>query len=156
MKFFKFQSPIVNDEFEEIKQLAYDDVATDSPDHADAYFTMRFGLPPVLAPDRSMEDENNLKNSDTTRLDKLNADLEAIEDELDSHWPFWLLTTLFILVILVEVEASILLWAAQGATGITRPVMALATACTSIYLPYLAIESAKSLRTTYEPTDHQN
>jgi hypothetical protein len=115
-------------------------------DHADDFVVMTQGLRPGMYPGRSLEHALWLQDSDTSKLDRWTADLQATEEALVDHQPRWLLLLLLVIVFLIEVEAGILFFKDQGVTGITRLVMAAAAAGTTIFLPWLLVELAKQWR----------
>lgn len=111
-------------------------------DHADAFVIMTQGLKPGHYPARSLEHALWQQESDTAKLDRWTAALQATQEALAEFLSCWLLIALLIVVLGIEFESAILYWKDQGVTGITRIVMALATACTTVFLPWILIELA--------------
>ena len=129
-------------QFKEMQDLARRDGAVDQ-DHAEDMIIQTQGLCPVMRPSVSLEQSLWVQQSDPTKLEKWTAKLEAIEESLVDHQPRWVLLTLLGLALGVEFESGVLYWRDQGVLGVTRLVMAAATAGTSIFLPWLLVELAQ-------------
>ena len=130
------------DPLKEMQDVARTDGALDQ-NHAAEFVIMTQGLTPGMYPGRSLEHALWQQESDTTKLDRWIAALEATEEELVGHLPRWQLVALLIVVLGIEFESGVLYWKDQGVTGITRIVMALATAGATIFLPWILIDLAK-------------
>jgi hypothetical protein len=133
MKLFK------DEPFKDVQQLGTKDGAYDQ-DHARDFVIMKHGPRPVMRPADSLEQALWLEASDTTRLNQWTAELLATEDEIVKHLPAWMLLGLLGVVGIAEFEALILFWRDRGVTGFTRIVVAIASAITTVFLPWILVE----------------
>ncbi len=120
----------------ELGKIALEDARRDQ-NHARDYHIVKEGLEPTLDPKRSLRDELMIEQSKTERLRRLTGVKEQLEDELAKHPSLWLLITLIIGILGAEIEGFLIMWRDAGVDGGARILLAVASAGTTIFIPWI-------------------